>query len=76
MLAKLWKGSRVLNAITNEIVNDINTMLCPIKVKSNTIELTVHTSCYCVWDLLCVTYYMFNVLRGNQRVLHWGLGVP
>ena len=30
-------------------------MLCPIKVNSNTIELTAHTSCYCVLDLLCVT---------------------
>ena len=29
-------------------------MLCPIKVNSKTIELTVHTSCYCVLDLLCV----------------------
>ena len=29
-------------------------MLCPIKVNSNTIELTVQTSCYCVLDLLCV----------------------
>ena len=28
-------------------------MLCLIKINSNTIELTVHTSCYCV--LLCVT---------------------
>ena len=28
---------------------------CPIKVNSNTIELAVHTSCYCVLDLLCVT---------------------
>ena len=35
------------------ILNDINTMSCPIKVNSNTIELTVHTSCYCVLDLLC-----------------------
>ena len=26
------------------------------KVKSNAIELTVHTSCYCVLDLLCVIY--------------------
>ena len=33
---------------SNEIVNDIHTMLCPIKVNSNTTELTVHTSCYCV----------------------------
>ena len=30
-------------------------MSFPIKVNSNTIELTVHTSCYCVLDLLCVT---------------------
>ena len=34
---------------------DINTMLCPMKVNSNTIELTVHTSCYCILDLHCVT---------------------
>ena len=26
----------------------INTVLCPIKVNSNTIELPVHTSCQCV----------------------------
>ena len=30
-------------------------MLCPIKVNSNTIELAVHTSCYCILDLLCAT---------------------
>ena len=30
-------------------------ILCPIKVNRNTIELTVHTSCYCVLDLLCVS---------------------
>ena len=30
-------------------------MLCPIKVNSNTIELTMRkTSCYCISDLLCV----------------------
>ena len=29
-------------------------MLCLIKINSNTIELTLHTSCYCVSDLLCV----------------------
>ena len=33
---------------------DINTMLCPIKDYSNTIELTVHPSCYGILDLLCV----------------------
>ena len=32
-----------------KILNDKNTMLCPIKNNGNTIELTVHTSCY--WDL-------------------------
>ena len=31
-------------------------MLCPIKVNSNTIELTVHTSFYCILDLLCVIH--------------------
>ena len=29
-------------------------MSCPIKVDSNTIEFTMHTSCYLVLDLLCV----------------------
>ena len=29
-----------------------NTMSCPIKVKSYTIELTGHTPCYCILDLL------------------------
>ena len=32
---------------------DINTMLCPIIFNSNTIELTVHTSCYCLELTLC-----------------------
>ena len=27
-----------------------------IKVNSNTIELTEHTSCYCILDLLCVKF--------------------
>ena len=35
-------------------------MSCPIKVNSNTIELTVHTSCYCVSDLLCVTFLVLD----------------
>ena len=34
--------------------NAKNTMLCPIKVNSDTIELIVHISCYCVLDLLSV----------------------
>ena len=32
----------------NKILYLINNVLCPIKDKSNTIELTVHASCYCV----------------------------
>ena len=32
---------------------DINSMWCPIKVSTNTIELTVHTSCYCILEKLC-----------------------
>ena len=39
---------------------NINTMLCPIKVNSNTIELTVHNSCYCVLDLRCVSINLMN----------------
>ena len=30
-------------------------MSCPFKVNNNTIEITVHTTCYCILDLLCVT---------------------
>ena len=40
-----------------------NTMVCPIKVKSNTIELTVHTSCYFILDLLCVKVSQNGVLK-------------
>ena len=43
------------------------TMSCPIKINSNTIELTVHTSCYSVLDLLCViTILYFQVLSVKQ----------
>ena len=42
--------------IIRNIVIDINTMSCPIKVNDNTIKLTARTSCYCVLDLLCVNY--------------------
>ena len=36
---KIWK---------NTFGKYLNTVLCHIKVNSNTIELIVHTSCYCV----------------------------
>ena len=39
-----------------------NTMLFPFRVNSNTIELTLHTSCYCVLDLLCVNFNYSCVL--------------
>ena len=46
----------------------INTMSFPMKVNSNTIELTVYTSCYCTLDLLCVSIigkilHMFHMLE-------------
>ena len=60
----------VNNRISNEIVNDINTMLCPIKSNSNTIELTVHTSSYCVLDLLCKASFSFaETNTTNQATL-------
>ena len=52
--------------ISNEILNDINTMSCPIKVNSDTIELTVHTSCCCVEDLL---YVKSNEIKATKKAL-------
>ena len=42
------------NQVQNSLVVSISTMSCPIKVNSDTIELTANTSCYCILDLLCV----------------------
>ena len=61
--------------ISNKIVIDINTMSCPFKVNSNTIELSVHTSCYCVLDLLCVqgknlvTLFYIDVFKSFQPII-------
>ena len=41
----------------------IDTVLCLIKVNSNTIELIVRTSCYCVLDLLSVKIKNYFDLR-------------
>ena len=44
-------------------------MSCPIKVNSNTIKLTAHTSCYCVLDLLCAIWYLvkfFNISKKSD----------
>ena len=55
-------------------------MSCPIKVKGNTIELTMHTSCYCVLDLLCTCLFftgafaLMNLtvdLSFNQKTHSW-----
>ena len=54
-------------------------MSCPIKVNSNTIELTVHTSCYCVLDLLCVrhlntfyvAFYLINFSDLSSSVVYF-----
>ena len=51
-------------------------MSFPIKVNSITIELTVHTSCYCIFDLLCVILYracMGNFIRGFDYTLRTSL---
>ena len=40
-----------------KFINAINTMSCPIKGDSNTIELTMHTSCHLGLGLfLCYIY--------------------
>ena len=42
-------------------------MSCPIKVNSNTIELTVHTSCYCILNLICVGSSNLSSRRGTRQ---------
>ena len=44
-----------------------NTMLCPIICNSNTIELTVHTSCYC---LRLTLYYGASLLDQLPQIKH------
>ena len=44
----------------------INTVLCLIKVNSNTIKLTVHPSFYCILDLLCVEVFTFKSSKTNN----------
>ena len=50
----MWLENLSANIASKKIIIHINTMLCAIKVNSITIELIVHTSCYCVLDLLSV----------------------
>ena len=44
----------------------INTVSCSIKVSSSTIELTVHTSCLYILDLLCV-----NITTASDSPMSW-----
>ena len=46
-------------------------MLCHIKVNSNTTELTVQTSCYCILDLLFVTLTngVMEVFFGGWKII-------
>ena len=52
------KTSKVLSKLSEGVVNvhvpERETVLCPIKVNSNTIEFIEHTPCFCVLDLLRV----------------------
>ena len=41
---------------------DINTLLCPIIFNSNTIELTMHTSCYCLELTVLFGYLSSSIL--------------
>ena len=41
--------------------------ICLIKVNSNTIELTMHTSCCCVLDLLCVTSFNIVIFGSKKK---------
>ena len=47
------------NECIMNILNDMNTLSCPSKDNSNTIELTAHTSCS--WGLRLTLCYMFGI---------------
>ena len=53
---------------TTKVLTQLNTLSCLIKVNSNIFELTVHPSCYCILDLLCVTNLL--VIRCQQKQDH------
>ena len=55
------------NEFIINILNDINTLLCPSKSNSKRIEFTVHTSCY--WGLrltLCYIQQKFQDIILNR----------
>ena len=43
---------------------------------SDTIELAVHTSCYCVLDLLCVNQTKMSAIQMILVIGCWGFGSP
>ena len=47
----------------------INTMLCPIKVNCNTIELTLHTAFYYAVDLLYVIINKINISFTFSKII-------
>ena len=51
------------NEFIMNILNDINTLLCPSKNNSNTIELTVNTSYY--WGRRLTLCYSFGAQQGT-----------
>ena len=51
----------------NEIMYRINTVMCPIKVNSNTVELAVHTTCCCILDLHCVNICDPDFLKAGSE---------
>ena len=57
------------------VFRGLNTLLCPIKVNCNTIELTVRTSCYLHLDLLRVTDNFsikgLSLTQINQQITHY-----
>ena len=59
------------------MIIDIHTMLYPIKIYSNTIELSVHTSCFCILDLLCVNMLalmgFFYIMHSTTKayIIYW-----
>ena len=66
------------NEFLMNILNDINTLSCPMKRDNNKIELTVHTSCY--WSLrltLCYSKLMrsgFESKEGDPVIKSMGPG--
>ena len=62
------------NEFLMKFIDDMNTMSCPIIFNSNTMELTMHTSCYWVLDLLCAStdnkqFHFLKTLHTPRSVL-------